>query len=70
MNEDKAILKFEDLVIGLKVIDNDGWVGHIKECTDIHNVIVTPENSDKEDNIQNLYCLVEGCELYDPLYKN
>lgn len=66
---DKTPLKFEDLVIGLKVIDIDGETGVVKECTDIHNVIVVPENSDEEDNIQNLYCLVEGCELYDPLYK-
>lgn len=56
-------LSFETIQCGLKVIDRDDNVGVVKDCTDIHNVLVL-----YEPNGQGLYCLDEKCETYEPLY--
>jgi hypothetical protein len=66
--KNKELIKFEDLWVGLHVKDGDGLVGKIKNCEDIHNIIV-----DFGGDIVGLYCLVPNCiqeetDHYDPLY--
>lgn len=71
-----SLLLFTDIRVGMKVIDRDGITGIVKDCKDIHNILVKYENGGS-----GLYCLVEGCadettindqvvEIphYDPLY--
>lgn len=50
-------VKHSDLVIGLKVQDNDGNIGKVKDCSDIHNVYVEYDNGGSE-----IHCLVEDCK--------
>ena len=70
------IVSHSNLVIGMRVQDNEGNVGIVKECEDIHNVLVEYDNGGS-----GLHCLVEGCAdtktindeqfeipYYDPLY--
>lgn len=73
----RKVIAHSELFIGMLVQDEDGDVGTVKECGDIHNVIVEYEGG------LGLYCLLEGCteevEMivdgkiaiiphYDPLY--
>jgi hypothetical protein len=72
----KHIVSHSDLVIGMRVQDDDGNIGTVKECEDIHNIFVYYDNGGS-----GLHCLVEGCietktingklieiPQYDPLY--
>ena len=52
----KHIIDYNNLVIGMHVQDNDGDTGIIKECKDIHNVLVEYDNGGS-----GLHCLVEEC---------
>ena len=50
---------------GKKVIDEDGEIGIIIDCSDVHNVRV------EGDNITGLYCFAKGCSEnseYEKLY--
>ena len=47
-----------NLEIGRKVIDEDGNIGTITECDDLHNVFVQLDN----DMGSGLYCFAENCE--------
>jgi hypothetical protein len=71
-------IKFDDLFIGMIVKDAEGNVGVVKECEDIHNILVEYQNGGF-----GLHCLIKGCvettiinetieEIphYDPLYYN
>lgn len=51
------LLLYADIKIGMKVIDEDGDVGTIKECDDAHNILVEFTNGGT-----GLYCLVPNCE--------
>lgn len=68
---------YKKLEVGLKVVDVtidfiENYIGIVKECDDVHNVLVEVISSneklsnelDLEYNIGsiNLYCLVEDCE--------
>ncbi len=57
-------LKYEDVEVGIKVIDGDDNIGVIKDCFDIRNIIV-----EYLDGGSGLYCLDSTCNNYDPLYK-
>ena len=70
------IVSHSNLVIGMRVMDDEGNVGTVKECEDIHNVFVEYDNGGS-----GLHCLIEECietttinsqlvEMphYDPLY--
>lgn len=55
---DRKKLKFEDLRVGMKVVDEDPEfsIGTVIECEDIHNVLVEYENGGS-----GLYCLKDDC---------
>ena len=62
-------LKFEELKIGMKVIDKDKNIGVITEIEDVHNVHVEFDGGGA-----GIYCLFENCiedniPHYDPLFK-
>ena len=40
----KHIVSHSNLVIGMRVQDDEGNVGTVKECEDIHNVFVEYDN--------------------------
>lgn len=51
---------------GKKVIDEDGEIGTIIDCSDVHNVYVEGDNGGS-----GLYCFAKGCEdnsEYEKLY--
>jgi len=65
----------ENICIGLSVIDDEGNIGKIIECDDLHNVYVIFEGTGAIVNIDGvdndcggtaLICLVEACEMYKP----
>lgn len=58
MNLKNNRLSFTDVYVGMKIIDEDGDVGLISECTDPHNVIVEFINNGSK----GFYCLIENCE--------
>lgn len=61
--ECSGCLLFEHIEVGMKVIDANDTIGVVKECFDIHNVLVDYLNGGS-----GLYCLDSECESYDPLY--
>lgn len=65
-----------ELVVGLRVKDDDGNIGTVKEFKDLHNVLVEYDGGGS-----GFHCLVKGCveykningkvaaiDNYDPLY--
>ena len=48
---------------GSKVIDTEGIAGIVKDAIDPHNIFV--EYTSHKGS--GFYCIVEGCEEYDPL---
>ena len=48
---------------GIKVVDNEGIVGIVKDASDPHNIFVK-YTSHKGSGF---YCIVEGCDEYDPV---
>ena len=48
-----------------KVLDCDGRIGTVKEVWDAHNVIVTFK--DQFGKLDSMFCMVPGCEHYDPV---
>ena len=56
-------VRFEDLKIGLYVIDEKGFIGVVTEINDRHNVHVNLDNGGS-----GIYCMEPECEYYDPLY--
>lgn len=52
------LLLYADIKIGMKVMDDDGDIGIIKECDDAHNVLVEFPNGGT-----GIYCLVSNCEV-------
>ncbi len=61
-------LKFSELKIGLLVIDSDQWIGWIKKCDDIHNVVVEYKSG---SGGYGFYCLEKSdINYYDPLYEH
>ena len=56
-------LNYSDLSIDMKVCDDDGNIGTIKECKYLHNELV-----EYLDGGTGLYCLDLTCSGYDPLY--
>jgi hypothetical protein len=61
---ERSNLTFENIEVGMRVIDQDDHIGTIKECEDIHNILVEYENGGS-----GFYCLDEKCEEYDELYE-
>lgn len=62
----KKELLFADIKVGMKVMDEDGDIGTVKECSDIHNIFVVFDN---EESSTGFYCLEPGCEYgNDKLY--
>jgi len=60
-------LEFAELQIGMKVQDNDGNIGTIKKCKDVHNILVKFITG---TGGYGFYCLDPECpQHYDPLYK-
>ena len=70
------VVSHSNMFVGMRVKDNEGNVGSIIDCKDIHNVYVEYDNGGS-----GFHCLVEGCvekttiddmEIdiphYDPLY--
>lgn len=61
---------YDDVYIGLEVIDEDGKTGIITKIYDSHNVMV---EYDKQNDILSgtgLFCLEKDCEDFDILFKN
>lgn len=56
-------LKYEDVEVGIRVIDRDDNIGIIKDCFDVHNIIV-----EYVIGGSGLYCLDPKCDTYDPLF--
>lgn len=63
----------ESIHVDMRVVDNDGNAGTVKECHDIHNVLVKFDSGD-----EGFHCLVPECiehingidvPHYDPLYE-
>lgn len=61
---ERCCLTFEDVEVGMKVIDQDDHIGVVKECDDIHNVLIEYDNG-----MNGLYCLDKNCKEYDELYE-
>ena len=61
--KNKEIINHTDLVVGISVCDDNNNVGTVKECSDLHNVNVHYDNGGS-----GLYCIIESCHEYDPLY--
>ncbi len=72
----KTLVTPNNIMTDKKVIDNDGNIGTIKTCDDIHNVFVEYQGGGS-----GLHCLIKGCnenhvdknkdieiDYYDPLY--
>jgi hypothetical protein len=55
-NDAKPLL-YDDIKIGMQVVDKEGDVGIVKEANDQHNIVVDFGNGGS-----GLYCLVIGCE--------
>lgn len=71
MGQEKIELKFEELSIGLKVIDSEGYKGTIIDIKNIHNVLVQFSSEVDEETGQGLYCVNPECsDDYDPLFLN
>lgn len=51
------LLLYADIKIGMRVMDEDGDIGTVKECDDAHNILVEFPNGGT-----GLYCLVPNCE--------
>ena len=58
-----SCLLFENIEVGMKVIDTNDAIGVVKECFDVHNIQVDYLNGGS-----GFYCLDFQCEFYDPLY--
>lgn len=66
------IVTFDDVYVGMRVVDVDGYIGVVMNCDDIHNVHV-----EYDDGGSGLYCLDEDCDkcsgdnarYYDPLFR-
>lgn len=74
LNSYKTTITKENVCVGLSVIDDEGNIGKIIECDDLHNVYVIFEGTSSIVNIDGvdiecggsaLICLVEACELYE-----
>jgi hypothetical protein len=50
------------------VIDTDGITGHVVDCTDPHNVQVSYIPRGCITGGIGIYCIVEKCREYNPLY--
>lgn len=61
-------ISFDDLYVGQKVTDCEGNQGEVVEIIDNHNVNVRLKTIEGFTG-RGLYCLVDGCEHYDPLYE-
>ena len=61
----KTPLKFEELMVGMRVEDG-GEPGKVVECDDPHNIFIEYDNGGS-----GFYCIAEDCEEKDvvPLYK-
>jgi len=55
-------IKFEEIKVGMRVFDEEGYSGIVDECNDIHNIFVTALG------FSGLYCLDIQCKDYSPLY--
>jgi len=55
-NSKEPIKSLLELYIGMRVEDDEGNVGTVKECHDIHNIFVEFDNGGT-----GLHCLIEGC---------
>lgn len=55
-NLKEPIKSLLELYIGMRVQDDEGNIGTVKECYDIHNIFVKFDNGGT-----GLYCLIEGC---------
>ena len=53
----KEKLKFDDISIGMRVIDDDGEIGKVTEIHNIHDILVEYDN----DGGSGLYCLDDEC---------
>lgn len=60
-NDAKPLL-YEEIYVGLKVIDEEGHCGNVTEVLDIHNIVVKLENGG-----EGIYCLNKRC-CNDKLY--
>lgn len=59
-------LSYEDLEIGMEVLNSDGDIGIVTDLECAHNILVEYDNGGK-----GLYCLVDNCEYgRDKLYRN
>ena len=59
-NEEGKLLSFQELKKSDIVIDEDGDIGFITECSDIHNIKV--EFNDGQSIFYGIYCLDKECE--------
>jgi hypothetical protein len=55
-DKQSEIVSHSDLVIGMRITDNDGNVGIVKDCDDLHNVFVEYDNGGS-----GFHCLIEEC---------
>lgn len=55
-------LSFSELRKGLKVKDSDGDIGEVKDCSDIHNVVI------KFKDGLGVYCLDKNCYSEKEVY--
>jgi hypothetical protein len=62
------MIAIENPVIGQEVVDSSGDRGEIVSIDDLHNVYVKffPTESILKGN--GLYCLVEDCDHFEPLF--
>lgn len=59
-NKEGKVLSFKELKEGDDVIDEDGDIGFITDCSDIHNIKV--EFNDGESIFFGIYCLDNNCK--------
>lgn len=53
---DLKLLDYKDIVVGMRVFDMIGNEGIVKECDDIHNILVEYDSGGT-----GFHCLLKGC---------
>ena len=72
MKKNENSISYEDVYIGMEVIDKDGDNGIITKIYDSHNIVVEYCKNESNDTLggSGIYCLEKDCKDYYPLFKN
>ena len=57
-------LKYEDIQVNMKVVDDSNNIGVIKSVFDIHNIEIEYDNGGV-----GIVCLDKECNMYEKIYR-